>query len=110
MIVDARPPTNAVANTVVGAGVENMTNYRSCERIFVAIENIHALRESAERVLTGALMLHYLALTLESVQIQPRALEDWQRATKRAGWTEHVGEILRGTVRSCVPSEMVPVS
>lgn len=53
LIVDARPATNAVANTIVGAGVESMTNYRSCERIFVAIENIHALRESAECILAG---------------------------------------------------------
>ena len=99
LIVDARPPTNAVANTVVGAGVENMANYRSCERIFVAIENIHALRESAERVLAGMKYIVQSLNPLESVQIRPRTLEDWQKASKRAGWTEHVLAILKGTAR-----------
>lgn len=36
---------------------------------------------------------------LEAVQIKPRILEDWQKATKRAGWTEHVLAILKGTAR-----------
>lgn len=55
LIVDARPTANAMANVVVGAGIESMSNYRGCERIFVSIENIHALRESAESFFEGFL-------------------------------------------------------
>lgn len=53
LLVDARPTANAYANAVTGAGVEPLYNYKHCERIFVSIPNIHALRETAEAMLKG---------------------------------------------------------
>ncbi|CAG8717500.1 7112_t:CDS:2, partial [Dentiscutata heterogama] len=45
LIVDARPTANAIANAAVGAGSENMENYKNCERKFMGIDNIHVMRE-----------------------------------------------------------------
>lgn len=38
-------------------------------------------------------------ISLESAQIRPRSVDDWQRISRRAGWTEHVLSILKGTAR-----------
>jgi hypothetical protein len=48
VIVDARPSSNAMVNVVTaGAGTEPLSNYKGCDRIFVSIPNIHALRNLA---------------------------------------------------------------
>lgn len=40
LIVDARPPTNAMAQLAQGAGTENMDNYKNCKKLYLGIENI----------------------------------------------------------------------
>lgn len=51
LIADARPLANAVAQTALGAGTENMDNYKSfCKKIFLGIDNIHVVRESLTKV------------------------------------------------------------
>ena len=42
---------------------------------------------------------NHVFILLEAVQIRPRTLEDWQRVSKKAGWTEHILTILKGTAR-----------
>lgn len=56
LIIDARPTANAVANTAVGAGTENMENYRNCKKVYSGIENIHVMRDSLNKLVEG--MLH----------------------------------------------------
>ena len=50
LIVDARPTTNAMANTAKGAGTENMDHYKDCKKVYLGIDHIHAMRESLARV------------------------------------------------------------
>eukprot|EP01080_Neovahlkampfia_damariscottae_P012212 gene12212-5799_t len=49
-IIDCRPKTNAVANTLMGKGYENTDNYNNCEIQFMGIENIHAMSDSFQKL------------------------------------------------------------
>lgn len=53
LIVDARPMANAVGNVARGAGTENMDHYRNCKKIYVAIDNIHVMRDSLAKLCEG---------------------------------------------------------
>ena len=81
LIVDARPTTSALANTVIGAGVERLEYYEASERVYLSLENIHAVREA------------HLKLT--------RALKEqkWHEAEGQSGWLEHLQRILEGVKR-----------
>lgn len=50
LIVDARPTTNAMAQTALGAGTENMENYKGARKVYLGIDNIHVMRESLNKV------------------------------------------------------------
>jgi myotubularin-related protein 6/7/8 len=50
LIIDARPTTNAVANTAKGAGTENMDYYKDCKKAYLGIDNIHSMRDSLDKV------------------------------------------------------------
>ncbi|KAI0261317.1 Myotubularin-like phosphatase domain-containing protein, partial [Gloeopeniophorella convolvens] len=50
LIIDARPTTNAVANTAKGAGTENMDHYKDCKKAYLGIDNIHSMRDSLNKV------------------------------------------------------------
>ena len=50
LIMDARPTTNAVANTARGAGTENMDHYKEGKKVYLGIDNIHDMRESLGKV------------------------------------------------------------
>lgn len=45
LIVDARPMTNAIAQTALGGGTESKDSY-NCERIFLGIDNIHVMSDT----------------------------------------------------------------
>jgi len=51
LIVDARPTTNAMAQTALGAGSENMDNYSNCDKIYLGIDNIHVMRDSLNKLI-----------------------------------------------------------
>lgn len=51
LIVDARPTTNAMAQTALGAGSENMDNYPNCEKLYLGIDNIHVMRDSLNKLI-----------------------------------------------------------
>lgn len=55
LIVDARPMANAVSNVARGAGTENMENYRNCKKTYIAIDNIHVMRDSLAKMCEGKL-------------------------------------------------------
>lgn len=51
LIVDARPTTNAMAQTALGAGSENMDNYANCDKLYLGIDNIHVMRDSLNKLI-----------------------------------------------------------
>lgn len=53
LIVDARPMANAMGNVARGAGTENMENYRNCKKVYIAIDNIHVMRDSLAKMSEG---------------------------------------------------------
>ena len=53
LIVDARPMANAMGNVARGAGTENMENYKNCKKIYIAIDNIHVMRDSLAKMCEG---------------------------------------------------------
>lgn len=53
IIIDARPSKNAYANSVKGAGTENMSFYRNCKKEYLGIDNIHVMRSSLNGVYDG---------------------------------------------------------
>ena len=50
LIIDARPTTNAMANTAKGAGTENMDHYKEAKKAYLGIDHIHTMRESLAKV------------------------------------------------------------
>ncbi|MBW0519653.1 hypothetical protein O181_059368 [Austropuccinia psidii MF-1] len=85
LIIDARPTTNAVANTVKGAGTENMDYYKGCRKAYLGIDNIHVMRDSLNKVVSA---IHESFVTGNLVSVE---------ALKRSGWLKHIGAILEGT-------------
>ena len=51
-IYDLRPYINALAQKVSGKGYENINNYKNAEIRFMDISNIHAVRDSHNKVLS----------------------------------------------------------
>lgn len=56
IIIDARPTKNAYANSVKGAGTENMTYYKNCRKEYLGIDNIHVMRSSLTGIFDGTLL------------------------------------------------------
>jgi myotubularin-related protein 6/7/8 len=53
LILDARPLTNAMAQTAMGAGTESKSEYKNCDIMFLGIENIHVVRDSFTKLYDG---------------------------------------------------------
>ncbi|KAF9921853.1 hypothetical protein FBU30_008090 [Linnemannia zychae] len=85
LIIDARPTANAVANTAVGAGTENMENYRNCKKVYSGIENIHVMRDSLNK-LVEALQEFDSKGTANKAMLQ------------KSGWLKHIGAVMDGAV------------
>lgn len=85
LIIDARPTTNAMANTVKGAGTENMEYYKGCRKAYLGIDNIHVMRDSLNKVVSA---IHESFVTGTAVSLD---------ALKRSGWLKHIVAILEGT-------------
>ncbi|KAI8378587.1 protein-tyrosine phosphatase-like protein [Blakeslea trispora] len=85
LIIDARPMANAVGNVARGAGTENMDHYRNCKKIYVAIDNIHVMRDS-------------LAKLSEAMQgIDSTGGQINKTALQRSGWLKHIAMVMDGT-------------
>ena len=83
MIVDARPSTSALANTLIGAGIERLECYEGSERVYLNLENIHTIRESHDR----------LSQQLKGSNGQ-RTL--WIEIEEGCAWLDHLRGILDG--------------
>ncbi|GAA5874266.1 hypothetical protein JCM16303_005793 [Sporobolomyces ruberrimus] len=85
VIIDARPTKNAYANSVKGAGTENMTFYKNCKKEYLGIDNIHVMRAS----LNGVFQALADAETTGSLD---------RLALRRTNWLSHLTNILEGTL------------
>jgi hypothetical protein len=88
LIVDARPSTSALANTMIGAGVERLECYTGSERVYLRLENIHVVREAHDRL---------AALVKEGGACMASAA--WNALEAECTWLEHIRLLLEGTGR-----------
>lgn len=86
LIVDARPTVNAYAMQAVGAGSENMDNYRNCSKQFLGIHNIHVMRDSLAKVVEA----------IKDADVTP--LPPNRELLVKSGWLRHIGSLLDGTL------------
>ena len=100
LIIDARPTTNAMANTAKGAGTENMDHYKEGKKAYLGIDHIHTMRESLGKVVEAlreadtllASINNDLPEQLSSLRVLDRS------ALRRSGWLRHISAIIEGTV------------
>ncbi|GAA5833837.1 hypothetical protein JCM9279_001640 [Rhodotorula babjevae] len=85
IIIDARPTKNAYANSVKGAGTENMLYYRNCKKEYLGIDNIHVMRSSLNGVFDAL-------ADADSTGTLDRA------ALRRTNWLSHLTNILDGVL------------
>ncbi|OCH88796.1 phosphatases II [Obba rivulosa] len=100
LIIDARPTTNAMANTAKGAGTENMDHYKDAKKAYLGIDHIHVMRESLAKVVEA----------LRETEVPPIGVAGDQtgegtvvpvldrQALRRSGWLRHISAILEGSV------------
>ncbi|KAI5828942.1 phosphatases II [Schizophyllum commune Tattone D] len=100
MIIDARPTTNAVANTAKGAGTENMDHYKDARKAYLGIDHIHTMRESLGKVVEALREADMLLASINN-DLQdslPRLAVLDRQALRRSGWLRHISAILEGVV------------
>ncbi|KAF8637411.1 hypothetical protein AX17_002906 [Amanita inopinata Kibby_2008] len=100
LIIDARPTTNAMANTAKGAGTENMDHYREGKKVYLGIDHIHTMRESLAKIVETLRAADSLVSSINSdlsTQVGPLSVLDRQ-ALRRSGWLRHMSAILEGTI------------
>ncbi|GJN90765.1 hypothetical protein Rhopal_003779-T1 [Rhodotorula paludigena] len=85
IIIDARPTKNAYANSVKGAGTENMLYYKNCKKEYLGIDNIHVMRASLNGVFDA----------LADADMHGR-LD--RAALRRTNWLSHLTNILDGVL------------
>ncbi|ORX60327.1 phosphatases II [Hesseltinella vesiculosa] len=85
MIVDARPMANAMGNVARGAGTENMDNYRNCKKIYIAVDNIHVMRDS-------------LAKMCEAMQGSDNNGMVNRQVLQKSNWLKHIATLIEGTL------------
>ncbi|SCU93365.1 LAFA_0F16006g1_1 [Lachancea sp. 'fantastica'] len=91
IIVDARPTTNAMAQTALGGGTENMDNYNfggTVSRMFLGIDNIHVMRDVLNNVVD-----HFLVDNDLNLPIDTHALNEG----KSGQWLKYVKMLLSST-------------
>lgn len=86
LLVDARPTTNAMAQTALGAGTENMDYYKGASKVYLGIENIHVMRDSLAKVVES----------LRNSDLSPMAPN--QDLLHRSQWLKHLSVVLDGAV------------
>jgi hypothetical protein len=100
LIIDARPTTNAVANTAKGAGTENMDYYKDCKKAYLGIDNIHLMRDSLNKVVEVLSESEALAASVSGdiPGTSASAIPVDRQALRRSGWMRHQVAILEGTM------------
>jgi hypothetical protein len=100
LIIDARPTTNAMANTAKGAGTENMDHYKEGKKAYLGIDHIHTMRESLGKVVEALREADTLLASINNdlpEQLSSLRMLDRQ-ALRRSGWLRHISAIMEGTV------------
>ncbi|KAN0103897.1 Protein-tyrosine phosphatase-like protein [Russula decolorans] len=100
LIIDARPTTNAVANTAKGAGTENMDYYKDCKKAYLGIDNIHSMRDYLNKVVEVLSESEALAASV-SGDIPGTSLSTIpvdRQALRRSGWLRCQVAILEGSL------------
>ncbi|KAM3162399.1 Myotubularin phosphatase domain-containing protein [Lachancea thermotolerans] len=80
IVVDARPATNAMAQTALGGGTENMDNYNfggTASRMFLGIDNIHIMRDSLNNVVDNHLVDNDLNLPIDRGSLNDGKCAQW---------------------------------
>ncbi|KZT71382.1 phosphatases II [Daedalea quercina L-15889] len=101
LIIDARPTTNAMANTAKGAGTENMDHYKEAKKAYLGIDHIHVMRDSLNKVV-DALREAEVVPAVSHTDAQPD--EDLgtpvldRQALRRSGWLKHISAIMEGSL------------
>ncbi|KAI5963768.1 YMR1 [Candida pseudojiufengensis] len=115
LLVDLRPITNAMAQHALGAGTENVDNYRNkrpnkdesnddsfsktsrqVDKIFCNIDNIHVVRDSLTKLTTILNDLDKYDSTLSSSYTSPASL---QQALTKTQWLNRLSIILQSVDR-----------
>ncbi|TFK54732.1 phosphatases II [Heliocybe sulcata] len=99
LIVDARPTTNAMANTAKGAGSENMDHYKDARKAYLGIDHIHVMRDSLGKVVEALRETDALSATVSGDlpgEREPMAVLD-RGALRRSGWLRHMSAIMEGS-------------
>lgn len=100
LIIDARPTTNAVANTAKGAGTENMDHYKEAKKAYLGIDNIHTMRDSLSKVVEALREAEMVAASVGGGlpgETPPVPVLDRQ-ALRRSGWLRHIAAIVEGSL------------
>jgi len=87
VLVDARPRVNAMANTAMGAGVEDKKRYQMVKIKFLGIDNIHAMRKS----------FHALFEICQSKAGQSDV--NWFSSLESTKWFDYIQLILHSAIR-----------
>ena len=85
MIIDARPTLNALAMQTIGAGSEDMSNYKFATKAYLGIDNIHVMRDSLQKVVDA----------LKDSDLTP--LGPNRDLLQKSNWLIHIAKILEGT-------------
>lgn len=95
MIVDARPTANAMANHAKGAGSENMEFYKNCKKVYLGIDNIHAMRDSLTKIQTALRLVDERPTFNANDEAQ--VLDEL--ALRRSHWLDYISTVLQGTLQ-----------
>ena len=86
LIIDARPTTNAMANVAMGAGTENMENYKGGKKAYLGIDNIHVMRNSLKMIAEALREAEMASAPLDRVLL------------RKSNWLRHISAILDGAL------------
>ncbi|KAG5437127.1 hypothetical protein PCANB_001103, partial [Pneumocystis canis] len=86
LVVDARPSANAMANVAIGAGTENMENYKGARKVYLGIDNIHVMRDSLSCVIEALKNSSMISLPPD------------RNLLLKSNWLKYLGIILEGSV------------
>lgn len=98
LIIDARPTTNAVANSAKGAGTENMDYYKEAKKAYLGIDNIHVVRDSLNKVVEALTQVDGVPVLSDLTEEGSLAPVLDREALRRSGWLKHISAIMQGTL------------
>ena len=100
IVFDCRPAINAKANTLKGAGVEDIKMYKNCQNIiFGCIENIHCVRQSLKKALLKAYYgKESIVKGKISFNIDNSNMKNFLSKFEDTKWLEYISDILIGSI------------